>query len=145
MMMNYRKQWLECDTVSLLAGAQPASKSQVGKSSTFLIFPQNFHCFFLFLPQNFLILVLILALWVGEPPPGRPWLYHFLLAKAMIFPHFGYCSPLLSKFNAKPHNSLQILHKTCSCASPCRHQDFIDKTMEELNWVTNSNYCLWHL
>ena len=66
-----------------MAGPQPASPSQVGKSSTFLILPQiliNFSYFFSyfshFLPH--------FGSPVGEPGPshpGRPWLHYCTMGK----------------------------------------------------------------
>ena len=60
-----------------------------------------------------------------------------LLAKAMVFPHFDYCSPVWSNFTVYYHNSLQILRN--KLARVLLHADIrtpIDKMLEELKWVT---------
>ena len=62
-------------------------------------------------------------------------IYH-LLAKAMVFPHFDYCSPVWSNFTTGLHNHLQILQN--KLARVLLHADIrtpIDKMMEELNWL----------
>ena len=59
-----------------------------------------------------------------------------LLAKAMVFPHFDYCSPVWSNFTTGLHNHLQILQN--KLARVLLHADIrtpIDKMMEELNWL----------
>ena len=60
-----------------------------------------------------------------------------LLAKAMVFPHFNYCSPLWSNLTAHHHNSLQILHN--KLARMLLHADIrtpISKMLEKLKWIT---------
>ena len=42
-----------------------------------------------------------------------------LLAKAMVFPLFDYCSPVWSNFTANHHNHLQILKKKTCSRSQC--------------------------
>ena len=59
-----------------------------------------------------------------------------LLAKAMVFPHFDYCSPVWSNFTTGHHNNLQILQN--KLARVLLHADIrtpIDKMMEELIWL----------
>ena len=56
--------------------------------------------------------------------------------KAMVFPHFDYCSPVWSNFTTGHHNHLQILQNKLACVLP--HAGIrtpIDKMMEELNWL----------
>ena len=66
-----------------------------------------------------------------------------LLAKAMVFPLFDYCSPVWSNFTANHHNHLQILQN--KLARVLLHADIrtpIDKMMEDLNWVKLD--CRWN-
>ena len=63
-----------------------------------------------------------------------------LLAKAMVFPHFDYCSPVWSNFSVIHHNSLQILQN--KLARVLLHADIrtsIDKMMNDLNWIKLDN------
>ena len=60
-----------------------------------------------------------------------------LLAKAMVFPHFDYCSPVWSNFTAHYHNSLQILLNKLARVLLCADiRTPIHKMLEELKWVT---------
>ena len=65
-----------------------------------------------------------------------------MLAKAMIFPHFDYCSSVWSNFTANHHHDLQVLQN--KLARMLLHADIrtpIDKMMEDLNW--NKLNCRW--
>ena len=60
-----------------------------------------------------------------------------MLAKALVFPHFDYCSPVWSNSTLNHQRSLQILHNTL--ARVLLNADIrtpIDKMMKELDWVT---------
>ena len=59
-----------------------------------------------------------------------------LLAKAMVFPHFDYCSPVWSNFSISHHNSLQILQN--KLARVLLHADIrtpINEMMNDLSWI----------
>ena len=59
-----------------------------------------------------------------------------LLAKAMVLPHFDYCSPVWSNFTTGLHNHLQILqNKLARVLLLSDIRTPIDKMMEELNWL----------
>ena len=65
-----------------------------------------------------------------------------MLAKAMIFPNFDYCSSVWSNFTANHHHDLQVLQN--KLARMLLHADIrtpIDKMMEDLNW--NKLNCRW--
>jgi hypothetical protein len=63
-----------------------------------------------------------------------------MLAKALVFPHFDYCSTVWSNFTVNHHKELQILQNRL--ARVLLHADIrtpIDKMMEDLNWVKLNN------
>ena len=60
-----------------------------------------------------------------------------MLAKALVFPHSDYCSPVWSNSTLNHKHSLQILHN--KLARVLLNADIrtpIDKMMKELDWVT---------
>ncbi|XP_072046972.1 uncharacterized protein [Amphiura filiformis] len=65
-----------------------------------------------------------------------------MLAKALVFPHFDYCSSVWNNFNAYHHHELQVLQN--KLARMLLHADIrtpIDQMMEDLNWVKLN--CRW--
>jgi len=65
-----------------------------------------------------------------------------MLAKALVFPHFDYCSSVWSNFTDYHHNELQLLQN--KLARILLHADIrtpVDKMMKDLNW-TKLN-CRW--
>ena len=58
-----------------------------------------------------------------------------MLVKALVFPHFDYCSPVWSNSTRNHQRSLQILHN--KLARVLLNADIrtpIDKMMKELDW-----------
>ena len=65
-----------------------------------------------------------------------------MLAKALIFPHFDYCSPVWSNFIAEYHNKLQILqNRLARILLSADIRTPVDKLMEDLGWVKLN--CRW--
>jgi len=65
-----------------------------------------------------------------------------MLAKALVFPHFDYCSSVWSNFTAYHHHELQVLQNRL--ARMLLHADIrtpIDKMMVDLEWMKLN--CRW--
>lgn len=65
-----------------------------------------------------------------------------MLAKALVFPHFDYCSPVWSNFTAEYHNKLQVLqNRLARILLSADIRTPVDKLMEDLGWVKLN--CRW--